>query len=88
MKKHINQLISESIKVSFPIANPEGILNCQTILGIPSKHDCHYFTASPDLIFNKYVSAEEQKEQQFGYYGLPSSREVALDIITQIPKEI
>jgi hypothetical protein len=64
MKKHLNHLLKQSISISFPIpaGDSESIQNCQSILGVPSKHDCHYFSTSADLIFNKYVSDEEKKE--------------------------
>ena len=43
---------------------------------------CDYFSCSPQLIFDAFVSKEDRDAIPYrGYYGLPEAREVAQDLI-------
>ena len=43
-----------------------------------------YFSTTPQLIFDKFVSQEEKDEGIRGYYGLPEAKQVAQDLIVQM----
>ena len=46
--------------------------------GINNKDtQCDYFSTTPQLIFDKFVSREEKDEGIRGYYGLPEAKQVA-----------
>ena len=53
--------------------------------GINNKDtECDYFSATPQLIFDKFVSKEERAEGISGYYGLPEAKQVAQDLTVQM----
>ena len=43
----------------------------------------HYFTALPEMLVRHYLTLE--KKQDRGFYGLPGAREVAVELINNIP---
>ena len=46
--------------------------------GINNKQEeCDYYSATPQLIFDAFVSKEEKEEGIVGYYGLPEAKQVA-----------
>ena len=45
---------------------------------------CDYFSCTPQLIFDAFVTPEIKMEGLRGYYGLPEAREVAQDLIAQM----
>ncbi len=54
-------------------------MHLEAALDVPLKK-CDYFSTSGELIFKKYA-----KKQEKGFYGLPTSLEVAQDLIVQMP---
>ena len=42
---------------------------------------CDYFSCTPQLIFDQFVTEQDRMEGLKGYYGLPEAREVAQDLI-------
>ena len=82
------------MEISFPISfettpsQTRKLNHVQNVIGMPHKTQCHYFSCSPDLIYDQFVSQSQKDDGILGYYGLPSAREVAIDIITQFPKVV
>ena len=45
---------------------------------------CDYFSCSPQLIFDAFVTAEMKEEGNRGFYLLPTAKEVANDLTVQM----
>ena len=82
------------MKMAFPLEylGPKEFVkmrHIQSSVGIPLKiGNCEYFSCSSELIFNSQVSPEIKEENQYGYFGLPGPREVALDLMAMLPDSV
>lgn len=72
----------------------ESLIHVQSSLGIPGKISNskqiqpYYFSSTPELLFNRFVSPKTKDDGRYGYFGLPSAQEVAQDIMIQIPETV
>ena len=72
--------ITDQSKPSF-----EKLLHMSQSNGFGNKSQfCDYFSCTPQLIFDTFVTPEVKAEGLRGYYGLPEAREVAQDLIAQM----
>ena len=64
MKKTLNTLLKRSIEVAIPIkyltsaTDINNMIQAQSVLGVHYKEEFDYFTACPELIYNRFISTE------------------------------
>ena len=51
-----------------------------------NKESIDYFSTTPELIFTKNVKRDEESgSYEKGFFGLPTGREIAQDLMVQMP---
>jgi hypothetical protein len=88
VKQELKALLLESMLVAFPLKYSKHaakidkqFLHVSQARGVPQKK-CEYFSTSGELIFTGNVKRDEDSgSYEKGYYGLPTGREVATDLM-------
>ena len=102
VRQQLAQILRSAMLKCFPLAyttdlNSQNLPSFEKLVHLSSADGfgnkaqvCDYFSCTPQLIFDRFVSQEDKLEGLKGYYGLPEAREVAQDLIAQMmsPGEI
>ena len=92
VKNELKSLLKESMLIAFPLKYSKHsakiekkFLHIAQSRGVPQKKS-EYFSTSGELIFTGNVKRDEDSgSYEKGYFGLPTGREVATDLMVQMP---